>query len=438
MIIKKNTFMISVIFLILLNSTKTVYSVIYTTDYDLIGYWKQDDSEAPYIDSKDNQIPDITMGVGVGNPTEQKPPLAPYSTYSIKYDGDPSVDAITNDTASMRAIIQSMSTGVKGFTVGCWINSTRAVGDTEKAFGTSYYDGTVKWNGWDIGVYSSGYYTVEYRSSAGGSGHLETIQTYEPNAKVQLTAKFNATGVSTYVNGTYNSAEPYDVTLSQNGNFYLSIGATWYNSQWSQEEFYGFVDECWIMNRTLTDTEIMEIYTNGIQNPPILAEAWQDIMLYNYNNTHLSWNRSICVANFYDIEKSYDIPSLSGWTLQNGADPLVISSYNKNCTTYINVTTRPMYDEMITISSVTLGNEITTNTYSIGNLIDPPHAFSKDGMADCSFNTTINSEMDINHTIKFFNTGTFNVNSRLLVDGIEKNDTLCKVAINSGGRIEIN
>jgi len=160
----------------------------------------------------------------------------------------------------------------------------------------------------------------------------------------------------------------------------------------------------------------------------------QSAQIVNFTNTELVHNRTISLCNFHTISKSCDIPALAGWDLIAGTDPLNVAPQSCNTSIYQNVTFRPMYDDIINLAPVTLCGNVS-NSVNIPNLIDPPHAFAKDGIVDCSWNTTIDVDMDINYTLQLFNPGTFTVNAKLTIDNFEKIDTLCKVKIYDGGEI---
>jgi len=168
------------------------------------------------------------------------------------------------------------------------------------------------------------------------------------------------------------------------------------------------------------------------------VDVWQDVEIVSYTNLLLRWNRSVCAANYYTEEKSFDIPALPGWTLTSGVDPLVVAGQSSNCSHYSNVTFRNMYDEIIEVPAVDFGGGNVTNPYKTGNLIDPPSAFLKDGQADCSWNTTITEDLNMSFPLVLSGPGVFTIDGgSLTTDDYYNSDGQCIAYITNGGTLNI-
>jgi len=227
------------------------YATIYTNDPDLIGYWKVDDSSTTIADSSNAGSNGVYNGV-----LNQKSPLVSYSTYSLGFDGNN--DLVTVD---IKPKLRTITT-TKGFTWGCWLNQTN---DYPSIMGNNYYNDP-----------SSTYYGFNLRNIAGentiscsvtnNGASSDSAELYESLRYMFLLCKVNSTGISLYLNGTQRAY----VTPFTYGGYgvgpnerLLRIGSGEYPAGTYTGFFAGELDECFLINRSLTDTEILGLYNNG-------------------------------------------------------------------------------------------------------------------------------------------------------------------------------
>lgn len=342
-----------------------------STDSDLLAYYRLDDTGTVYDDYKYNQIPIFDMEVCSGNPTEQQPGIPSYSTYSIKFTGT-TPDVLCNGTPVMYNILKSMNITIDGFTAGCWVNSTKAVGTTQRVFGNSFYGNGLAWNGWDIAIMDSGNYGIQYRSQSSGNDYVASVKTYEPNSKSFVVGRFSSTNVSIFINGSLDNYESYGVTLTQFGGFNLSVGGTWYNQAYSNEPFTGRADECFLINRSLSDEEIFDIYSNGIQDktPPTITIIYP--LSSKYYNNYDGWlnfttsKNANCTINNTNWVKDNTLTTATEKFYRNAAT-LSSGNYSLNITCNDNINNQDT--EILTIKIDKTNPTVTSsiqNNLSIG------------------------------------------------------------------------
>jgi len=112
------------------------------------------------------------------------------------------------------------------------------------------------------------------------------------------------------------------------------------------------------------------------------ASSTQYLSTVTYNATHITYNKTLVIANFYGSEKTFDIPAQSNWDLASGTDPLTVSPQSFGYVTYQRTMGRGFVDNWTNHTPIT-----TTTTTSVSNdyktilPVDPPLKY-------CQFKTS--------------------------------------------------
>jgi len=218
---------------------------IYNNDIDLIGHWKLDDASTTIADSSNSGSTGAYNGI-----LNQQGKLVSYSDYSLGFDGNDEVDIGINSKMS----------SLGNFTVGCWINQS-----------SNYAEGVLLSNSWRVSdTYTWGFRLfndpknseITFQIASGGTS--ADIATYPHSyTNLFLVGKYNYSTLSVYINGTQvlsvASSQHYATTAGQTG---LTMG--YRDSSYGHMGYLtGNLDECFLINRSLTDTEILGLYNNG-------------------------------------------------------------------------------------------------------------------------------------------------------------------------------
>lgn len=138
------------------------------------------------------------------------------------------------------------------FTIGCWIKRPSSAGNN-----VVMGKGTGGVTGWDFGFHSSNYIFARGVSTSNflqsPTGGLAFNRYYF------AVLKRNSTSTCLYINGTTTTTcEASQSTITNTFNFQIGFNAG------SGEQFEGYVEECFFANRTWSDTEINDVYDNGV------------------------------------------------------------------------------------------------------------------------------------------------------------------------------
>ncbi len=240
---------------ILLSSLVSAFSA---NDPDLLGLWLMNDADVGLTDSKTNSIPKIGLlfaGI-VGD--LQKPCLA--TTYCSGGAGDYSIDFDNQHWADNTSVLAKSFFGVPtNYTMGCWASSGGADDDillsTRTAGGNGMYLG--------IAIDDSG--IIRYYANI----LIDTVVGFTIRGTLVI-ANYNGTMCSSWLNDTQRDSTSC-TGMDGQGLYGIQIGAT---DDTHSSDFNGRLDDCFYMNRSLEQSEITDIYQNGIQTigvAPVLS-----------------------------------------------------------------------------------------------------------------------------------------------------------------------
>ena len=108
----------------------------------------------------------------------------------------------------------------------------------------------------------------------------------------------------------------------------------------------------------------------------------QYIEVDNYTDTNITFNRTIFAIAYNNTEVSFDVPTLDGWTLKNGTDPILVQPTSTNYAVYQNVSQRGASDMFLDLAAVTTTEMVaTSNKIRMIVPVDPP-------LKSCVFKTS--------------------------------------------------
>ncbi len=237
----KKTIMILGI-LILLSS---FVSAINIDDVDLLGFWDMDDVSGSIVDSSENSLPNFDMESISDAVGYQKVALIDYSDFSISFGGG---SGFKNNSISDYFDFTNI-------TMCLWMNDSDPTHSTNRAvFGTRIFDGT--WRGWGLRHGD----TPEPNNCFYWDGGSEIKATIDFNSG-HFCCKYNSTHVTGYANATQISTTAITPSASDKGSGELFLGCNGNND--CTGGWGGNIDEVVLFNRSLTDAEILELFSVG-------------------------------------------------------------------------------------------------------------------------------------------------------------------------------
>ncbi len=124
-----------------------------------------------------------------------------------------------------------------------------------------------------------------------------------------------------------------------------------------------------------------------------------------------------------------------------GATTISINANTTNQTSFYNTSSRGISDGVLfAISGADITENITLTTNPINHFvpIDPPYAFTKDGIVDCDQNMFVNKDINLSIPVTFRGTGEFLISAILRVAGYNQPaDKSCQIVINGSGSLEV-
>ena len=124
----------------------------------------------------------------------------------------------------------------------------------------------------------------------------------------------------------------------------------------------------------------------------------------------------------------------------DGPTSISINANRTGQASFYNTTSRGTSDGpayTITGAVVTENISLTTNAIKEFVPIDPPYAFTKDGIVDCDQGMGITQDITLDKTLSFRNVGRFFIGAVLKVSGYEQPaDKSCQVVF-EGGSLEV-
>jgi len=162
----------------------------------------------------------------------------------------------------------------KNMTVSCWVKTTAVNNHWGGLFGLLQDNGSTE-NGWLLGSLGQ-QFSFALRSENGAAlTYLTDPSSFTLNTWYNLTASYDGTKMKLYVNGQLKAESAIQsgrIVYPSSG--WLTIGQ--YKD--SDEDFRhnGSLDEIKLWERTLTNQEVLDLYTSSTTNPQPLAEFIAD------------------------------------------------------------------------------------------------------------------------------------------------------------------
>ena len=286
-----------ILILIALISLSSFVSAVTIDDVDLIGYWKLDESGVIMVNSKDNLL--HSYDLQYNGALQQQTAVPSYSSFSLGFDE-------TNDFARNVSMLLHVTASKMGeFTGSCWIGAQVYGADYKTIMATRTNDG----KGWQFYLRLEGGGGMAYHD---GTSDNEFTGMY-PYTFSMMSLKRNSSGVSYYVNDTqvfYDSSvgtPTPSTTAFSIGAAFLDVGSNHEQSQ--------VLDECWLINRSLTDSEISDIYSNGIGSG--VTDTCTPPATGNYDVTasdNCDWTTNDEIPGNISITSSGNLTLRANWT----------------------------------------------------------------------------------------------------------------------------
>ncbi|MBT3323612.1 LamG domain-containing protein [archaeon] len=228
-------------------------AILPQSNADLIAYWPFDEGSGTTI----NDVIGRNNGVLVN---------------SLGWDtGKYSKSIVFSATENMTITTPSELNHTMNFTHEFWVYPTAATDLQVFDYGTF----TISVNAYEP--------QIDFQGSGEDPGlKLSTFGGAPKNIWTHLAFTYDSSTISIYVNGVLDNSTSYNLALTgMNGTAYIGTDE-------SGLPFRGLIDEYAIFNRSLTATEVLDHYQNGIitysRNSTLIAETQK----YNYNNGTLT------------------------------------------------------------------------------------------------------------------------------------------------------
>lgn len=221
-------------------------------DERLILWAKMDDTAGTITNSKNNDLYGPTLKYN--GALNQRQPLLSYSTYSIGFDG--------SDDAAVNYTLGGNFTSVVNFVAGCYVNDT----DGDGLYGTLSMRR-------DDGGANTGFVVLRSTDGGGqiqfaigeGDGSAVTITAGSVPKQYYLITIVNGTTGYIYYNDTFQNKGTISA-LGWDGRECLILGARDNECDTTPNLFLGgSLDECFFLNGTVTQAELVDLVDNGIQ-----------------------------------------------------------------------------------------------------------------------------------------------------------------------------
>lgn len=382
----------------------SVSAIIYDTDPDLTDLYRFEEGSGNIVD-----VLNASRYMTPANPTGstinyQQPALSPYGSYSLNVNNG---NWLWGSGADGEYMLPAPLTG--NFTAGCWFSFSALPPD---GVNTINNYGSAGGNGWYISFddNDAGENNIKYRSASQDTTCEKGIPVF--GITYLYGVWYNGTQVCAFRNSTKFDCKNHNTGVT-NGDRPLTIGSGFNATPDNMNVTY---DDCFAFQRALSNSELVDLETNGIQEeapdvtPPTIT------ILFPLNQTY---NFSMWI-NFTTDEAST-------CSVNNTA----FSEFSSNTTDFrYNESTLPNgYYEVNVSCEDGSSNENSTTAYFTKNVPDttPPEItilFPQNQTYNFSmwinFTTNENSNCSLNNTAfsEFSATGTdFRYNENTLLNG---------------------
>jgi hypothetical protein len=244
-----------------------------------------------------------------------------------------------------------------------------------------------------------------------------------------------------HINFSKDEVIQFSVNISVNDGEYCSFVVDANN----------FSEPCedWTANFTFYDGSLFSDYnytswttqlwqeTAGGGGDPLCVQYLQ---VDSFTGLEIEYNLTVqCVNSKADA--NYSTVTITPYTDFGGAETIEVLANSTNQVSFYNTSSRGTSDGgAYTIDGAVVTENITLTTNAIKHFIpiDPPYAFTKDGIIDCDQGMYVNKDITLATPITFRGAGEFLISAVLRVTGLNKPDTDCVIAIDGSGRLEVN
>ncbi len=165
----------------------------------------------------------------------------------------------------------------------------------------------------------------------------------------------------------------------------------------------------------------------------------QYLQVDSFTGLTINYNMTIqCVNSKTDV--NYTNVTVTPNVTFGSAVELFVAANSTNQTSFYNVSARGTSDgDFYNISGAVITGNISLITNEIKTFIpiDPPYAFTKDGIVDCDQGMRTLEDITLAVPLVFRGAGKFIIGAVLRVTGFGKDGTDCEVSISTGGQLEV-
>jgi hypothetical protein len=165
----------------------------------------------------------------------------------------------------------------------------------------------------------------------------------------------------------------------------------------------------------------------------------QYLQVDSFTGLTINYNLTVqCVNSKADA--NYSTVTITPYADFGGVETISVLANSTNQISFYNVSSRGTSDGgAYTIDGAVITENITMTTNAIKHFIpiDPPYAFTKDGIIDCDQGMYVNKNIALATPITLRGAGEFLISALLSVKGLNKGSD-CTIAINESGRLEVN
>lgn len=234
-------------------------STVRLNDSDLIGVWEFEEASGNFLDTKTNgktALPLFNLDTFYQN--DPIPLNSTYSTYGHK---------TTNGLFGLDPAMSIVSTlNPNAFTLGCWVNNSIPA-DNDAIMATMY--NTPAWHGWELMIVQDPgtMVYIQTRNDGAGEGTTQRTATWTPGYAPTLmfiVGMSNASGMYLLVNSTVKASAGASFGLGTiGGGENFTIAGSESSAGGYGRTLTGGVDSCFLINRSLSEAEIVDVMNNG-------------------------------------------------------------------------------------------------------------------------------------------------------------------------------
>jgi PKD repeat protein len=210
----------------------------------LVGYWPFNEGPGSAIvydagpHGHDAAIMGATWGSGVDG-------------YALNFDGQDDFIEFVSPEFNLQSTV----------TISAWINPA-AIVKYPRIAGKTHTSDVNPWVIWGLSINNNHKVLLELASPSGKRGYARSSSTIPLNTWTHVAGTYDSASIKIYVNGKLEDTQSFSEPLAINTEPF-SIA----RSSYGENYFDGLIDDVYVYNRTLSSTEIYELYTRYNDNP---------------------------------------------------------------------------------------------------------------------------------------------------------------------------